>query len=67
MQQTRKLVEEDKVFAVIGSLGTEHNEAIRPYLNARKVPQLLNATGASTWGKDAKQYPWTGGWQPDYE
>lgn len=67
VQQTRKLVEEDQVFAVIGSLGTEHNEAIRPYLNARKVPQLLNATGASTWGRDAKQYPWTGGWQPDYE
>jgi ABC-type branched-subunit amino acid transport system substrate-binding protein len=67
VQQTRKLVEEDKVFAVIGSLGTEHNEAIRPYLNARKVPQLLNATGASTWSRDAKKYPWTGGWQPDYE
>ncbi len=67
VQQTRKLVEEDKVFAVIGSLGTEHNEAIRPYLNARKVPQLLNATGASTWGRDHRQYPYTGGWQPDYE
>jgi branched-chain amino acid transport system substrate-binding protein len=67
VQQTRKLVEEDKVFAVVGSLGTEHNEAIRPYLNQNKVPQLLNATGASTWSRDAKQYPWTGGWQPDYE
>jgi branched-chain amino acid transport system substrate-binding protein len=67
VQQTRKLVEEDKVFAIIGALGTEHNEAIRPYLNQRKIPQLLNATGASTWGRDAKQYPWTGGWQPDYE
>ena len=48
VQQTRKLVEEDKVFALVGSLGTEHNEAIRPYMNARKVPQILNATGAST-------------------
>ena len=38
VQQTRKLVEEDKVFAVVGSLGTEHNEAIRPYLNQNKVP-----------------------------
>ena len=47
VQLTRKLVEEDKVFAVIGSLGTELNESIRPYLNANKVPQLLNATGAS--------------------
>jgi branched-chain amino acid transport system substrate-binding protein len=67
VQQTRKLVEEDQVFAIVGALGTEHNEAIRPYLNSRKVPQLLNATGASTWGRDAKKYPWTGGWQPDYE
>ena len=67
VQQTRKLVEEDNVFAVIGSLGTEHNQAIEPYLNARKVPQLLNSTGASTWGRDFKKYPWTGGWQPDYE
>ena len=67
VQQTRKLVEQDKVFAVVGALGTEHNEAIRPYLNAQKVPQILNATGASTWGKDAGQYAWTGGWQPDYE
>jgi branched-chain amino acid transport system substrate-binding protein len=66
VQQTRKLVEEDQVFAVVGSLGTEVNEAIRPYLNSRKVPQILNATGASTWGADAKKYPWTGGWQPDY-
>ncbi|HTK24910.1 MAG TPA: ABC transporter substrate-binding protein [Gaiella sp.] len=66
VQLTRKLVEEDKVFAVVGSLGTEVNQAIRPYLNARKVPQILNATGASTWGADAKKYPWTAGWQPDY-
>ena len=51
VQQTRKLVEEDKVFAVVGSLGTEVNEAIRPYLNARKVPQILNATGASAWSR----------------
>jgi len=67
VQMTRRLVEQDKVFAVIGSLGTEHNEAIRPYLNQNKVPQLLNATGASTWSRDAARYPWTGGWQPDYE
>ena len=67
VQLTRRLVEQDNVFAIVGSLGTEHNEAIRPYLNQKKVPQLLNATGASTWGKDFRRYPWTGGWQPDYE
>jgi branched-chain amino acid transport system substrate-binding protein len=66
VQQTRRLVEEDKVFAVIGSLGTEHNEAIRPYLNSNKVPQALVATGASYWGTQYKEYPWTIGFQPDY-
>ncbi len=67
VQLTRKLVEQDKVFAVVGSLGTEHNLAIRPYLNQKKVPQMLNATGASFWGADWKKYPWTTGWQPSYE
>jgi branched-chain amino acid transport system substrate-binding protein len=66
VQLTRKLVEQDKVFAVVGSLGTEVNLAIRPYLNSRKVPQLLNATGASIFGTDAARYPWTIGWQPPY-
>ena len=66
VQLTRKLVEQDKVFAVVGSLGTEHGEAIRSYMNQRKVPQILNATGATTWS-ESKKYPWTGGWQPDYE
>jgi len=66
VQQTRKLVEQDKVFADVGSLGTEPNLAIRPYLNQLKVPQLLVATGAQTWGRDWKKYPWTTGWQPDY-
>jgi branched-chain amino acid transport system substrate-binding protein len=65
--QVRRLVEEDKVFAVVGGLGTEHGEAVRPYLNARKVPQIINATGATTWSRDFKKYPWTGGWLPDYE
>lgn len=67
VQLTRRLVEQDNVFAVVGSLGTEVNLAIRPYLNSKKVPQLLNATGATTWGRDWKKFPWTTGWQPDYE
>lgn len=66
VQLTRKLVEEDNVFAVVGSLGTAVNESIRPYLNARKVPQILNATGASVFAEAAK-FPWTGGWQPAYD
>ncbi|MDH4176485.1 MAG: ABC transporter substrate-binding protein [Thermoleophilia bacterium] len=66
VQLTRKLVEQDKVFAVVGSLGTANNVAIRPYLNSRKVPQILNATGATIWGAETTKYPWTIGWQPPY-
>jgi branched-chain amino acid transport system substrate-binding protein len=66
IQFTRRLVEEDKVFATVGQLGTEHNLAVRPYMNQRKVPQSLVSTGASNWGTQFSQYPWTTGWQPDY-
>jgi branched-chain amino acid transport system substrate-binding protein len=66
VQLTHKLVENDKVFAVVGSLGTEHALATRPFLNERKIPQILLSTGASFWGLEAKKYPWTMGWQPDY-
>jgi len=66
VQLTRKLVEEDKVFATVGQLGTEHNLAVRPYLNQAKVPQALVTTGASYWGTQYKEFPWTIGWQPDY-
>jgi branched-chain amino acid transport system substrate-binding protein len=66
VQLTNKLVLDDKVFAVFGSLGTEVNQAIRPMLNQRKVPQVFVSTGASYWGLQYKQYPWTIGWQPDY-
>jgi branched-chain amino acid transport system substrate-binding protein len=66
VQLTNKLILEDKIFADVGSLGTEHNQAIRPLLNERKIPQVLVASGASYWGLQYKQYPWTIGWQPDY-
>ena len=66
VQLTRKLVEEDKVFAVVGSLGTEVNEAIQPYLNEKKVPHVLSSTGASEFGFNYVKYPWSIGWQPDY-
>ena len=64
--KTRELVEQDDVFAIFNSLGTEHNLATRPYLNALKVPQLFVASGAMTWAKDSKQWPWTIGYQPNY-
>ena len=66
VQLTRRLVEQDKVFATVGQLGTEHNQAVREYLNQRKVPQTLVSTGASFFGSQGKQFPWTIGWQPDY-
>ena len=64
--KVRDLVQNDKVFAIYNVLGTQQNLAIRSYLNQLKVPQLLDATGASTWGTDYKKYPWTIGYQPSY-
>ncbi len=66
VQLTRRLVEQDKVFATVGQLGTEQNLAVRGYLNQQKVPQALVSTGASYWGTQYKEFPWTIGWQPDY-
>jgi branched-chain amino acid transport system substrate-binding protein len=63
---TKKLVEQDRVFAVYGSLGTAPTLATRDYLNKAKVPQVLVATGDSYWGAQYKRYPWTIGFQPDY-
>ena len=65
-QQTRKLVEEDKVFALFGGLGTEPQQAVVDYANDRKVPQLLVSTGATEFGARYREKPYTMGWQPDY-
>ena len=67
VQVTRQLVEQDKVFAIFNSLGTEQNLAVRDYLNQVKVPQLFVASGATTFGRDTGQYPWTIGFQPSYQ
>jgi branched-chain amino acid transport system substrate-binding protein len=66
VQAVRRLVEQDRVFAVFNTLGTESNLAVRDYLNQVKVPQLFVASGATTWGRDAAKYPWTIGFQPSY-
>jgi branched-chain amino acid transport system substrate-binding protein len=65
-QLSRRLVEQDKVFATVGQLGTEPVLGARAYLNEQRVPQALVSTGASYWGLHFKQFPWTTGWQPDY-
>src|SRR3954452_4805736 len=67
IEKTRDLVQNDKVFAIYNTLGTEQNLAVRSYLNQLKVPQLLVASGASTWGNGYKKYPWTIGYQPSYK
>ena len=64
---TRQLVEQEKVFAVFNSLGTSQNLAVRPYLNSMKVPQLFVASGATTWGRDYAEFPYTTGFQPSYQ
>ncbi len=66
VEQTRKLVESDEVLLVFGALGTPSNSAIQKYMNARKVPHLFLATGATKWN-DPKAFPWTMGWLPSYQ
>jgi branched-chain amino acid transport system substrate-binding protein len=66
VQLTNRLILQDRIFANVGSLGTEPNLPIRPLLNQRKVPHILVSTGASYWGLQYRQYPFTTGWQPDY-
>src|SRR5437588_10697856 len=66
VEQVRKLVESDEVLLVFNPLGTPSNTAIQKYMNAKQVPQLFVATGATKWG-DPKNFPWTMGWQPSYQ
>jgi len=66
VEQARKLVEGDEVLLIFQSLGTAPNSAIQKYMNAKKVPQIFVATGATKWG-DPKNFPWTMGFQPNYQ
>ena len=66
VEQARKLVESDEVLLIFNSLGTPPNSAIQKYMNTKKVPQLFVATGATKWN-DPKNFPWTMGWQPNYQ
>ncbi len=66
VEQTRKLVEQEKVAFIFNALGTPTNTSVQKYLNERKVPQLFVATGATKWG-DPEHFPWTMGWQPTYQ
>lgn len=66
VQLTRRLVEQDKVFAIFNSTGTASNLAIRDYLNAQKVPQLWVGDGSQAIGKSFTRYPWTMGFLMSY-
>src|ERR1700728_2156335 len=66
VEQARKLVESDEVLLIFNPLGTPSNSAIQKYMNAKKVPQIFVATGATKWN-DPKDFPWTMGWQPSYQ
>ncbi len=66
VEQARKLVESDEVLLIFDPLGTPSNSAIQKYMNAKKVPQLFVSTGATKWN-DPQNFPWTMGWQPNYQ
>ena len=66
VEQARRLVESDEVLLIFNPLGTPSNSAIQKYMNARRVPQLFVSTGAAKWN-DPKNFPWTMGWQPNYQ
>jgi ABC-type branched-subunit amino acid transport system substrate-binding protein len=65
LEQTRKLVEQDGIVAIYATGGNAVNLAIRQYLNDRKIPQLFITTGSPRFS-DPEKYPWTLGWQPNY-
>ncbi len=66
VEMVRKLVEQDEVLFLFNTLGTPTNTAIHKYVNSKKMPHLFVATGATKWG-DPKNFPWTMGWQPNYQ
>jgi branched-chain amino acid transport system substrate-binding protein len=66
VEQARKLIESDEVLLIFNSLGTAMNSAIQKYMNSKKIPQLFVATGATKWN-EPKEFPWTMGWQPNYQ
>jgi branched-chain amino acid transport system substrate-binding protein len=66
VEMVRKLVEQDQVALLFQTLGTPTNSAIHKYMNQQKVPHIFVATGATKWN-DAKNFPWTMGYQPNYQ
>jgi branched-chain amino acid transport system substrate-binding protein len=65
-EETRRLVEQDNVLLIFGTFGTPTNAVTKKYLNARGVPHLFPTGGAVQWN-DPQKFPWTFGWQPNYQ
>jgi len=66
VRKTRELVQDEKVFAIFNSVGTEHVLAVRPYLNQAGVPQLFVGSGVSALALERKRYPWSMGYLPRF-
>ncbi len=66
VRKTRQLVQDEKVFAIFNSVGTEHVLAVRPYLNQANVPQLFLGSGVSALALEHKRYPWSMGYLPRF-
>ena len=65
-EQTRRLVEQEKVAFIFSSLGTPTGTVVHKYLNEHRVPQLFQSSGATFWA-DPAHFPWSIGWQPNYQ
>ena len=66
VEATRELIQQDRVFAIFNSIGTEHTLAVRTLLNGAQVPQLFVGTGSRSVGSGASKYPWTMGYLPSF-
>jgi ABC-type branched-subunit amino acid transport system substrate-binding protein len=66
VEETRKLVQQDRVFAIFNSIGTEHALAVRPYLNQVRVPHVFLGTGASAFQRERARFPWSMGYLPSF-
>jgi ABC-type branched-subunit amino acid transport system substrate-binding protein len=66
LEVTRKLLEQEKVFAIFGGVGDHPHSSVQAYLNELGVPDLFITGGAHTWGADPEEFPWSVGGPPDY-
>lgn len=66
VEATRQLIQQDRVFAIFNSIGTEHTLAVRPLVNQAKVPHLFLGTGSRSVARDSAKYPWTLGFLPSF-